>query len=86
MKKQLENQHAYFALKGVQVVAVYIDDKVEVWQKAQYPSAWLSVYAPEIDRQDLYDIKALPTLYLLDTQKWVILKDAQIDKVVSYYE
>ncbi len=86
VKKQLENQHAHFAQKGVQVVAVYIDDEVEAWRKAHYPSAWLSVYAPEIDRQDLYNIKALPTLYLLDTQKWVILKDAQIDKVVSYYE
>ena len=86
VKKQLENQHAYFAQKGVLVVAVYIDDEVEAWRKAHYPSAWLSVYAPEIDRQDLYDIKALPTLYLLDTQKRVVLKDAQIDKVVSYYE
>jgi hypothetical protein len=86
VKKQLENQHAYFAQKGVQVVAVYIDDEVEAWRKAHYPSAWLSVYAPEIDRQDLYDIQALPTLYLLDTQKRVVLKDAQIDKVVSYYE
>lgn len=86
VKKQLENQHAHFAQKGVLVVAVYIDDEVEAWRKAHYPSAWLSVYAPEIDRQDLYDIKALPTLYLLDTQKRVVLKDAQIDKVVSYYE
>ena len=86
MKQQLESQHAHFAQKGVLVVAVYIDDEVEAWQKAHYPSAWLSVYAPEIDRQDLYDIKALPTLYLLDTQKRVVLKDAQIDKVVSYYE
>ena len=86
VKKQLENQHAYFAQKGVLVVAVYIDDEVEAWRKAHYPSAWLSVYTPEIDRQDLYDIKALPTLYLLDTQKRVVLKDAQIDKVVSYYE
>ena len=86
VKKQLENQHAHFAQKGVLVVAVYIDDEVEAWRKAHYPSAWLSVYAPEIDKQDLYDIKALPTLYLLDTQKRVVLKDAQIDKVVSYYE
>lgn len=86
VKKQLENQHAHFVQKGVLVVAVYIDDEVEAWQKAHYPSAWLSIYAPEIDRQDLYDIKALPTLYLLDTQKRVVLKDAQIDKVVSYYE
>ena len=86
VKKQLENQHAHFAQKGVLVVAVYIDDEVEAWRKAHYPSTWLSVYAPEIDKQDLYDIKALPTLYLLDTQKRVVLKDAQIDKVVSYYE
>ena len=84
MKKQLENQHAYFAQKGVQVVAVYIDDEVEAWRKAHYPSTWLSVYAPEIDKQDLYDIKALPSLYLLESQKRVVLKDARVDTVVSY--
>ena len=81
VKQQLESQHAHFAQKGVQVVSVYIDDKVEVWQKAQYPSAWFSVYAPEIDRQDLYDIKALPTLYLLDAEKKVIVKDGMIEQI-----
>ena len=83
VKKQLENQHAYFAQKGVQVVAVYIDNEVEAWRKAYYPSAWLSVYAPEIDKQDLYDIKALPTLYLLDYQKRVVLKDARVEQVIQ---
>ncbi len=80
VKQQLESQHAHFAQKGVQVVAVYIDDEVEAWQKAQYPSAWLSVYAPEIDKQDLYDIKALPTLYLLDVQKRVVVKDGTLKR------
>lgn len=83
VKKQLENQHAHFVQKGVQVVAVYIDDEVEAWRKAYYPSAWLSVYAPEIDKQDLYDIKALPSLYLLDYQKRVVLKDARIEQVIQ---
>ena len=83
VKKQLENQHANFAQKGVQVVAVYIDDEVEAWRKAHYPSTWLSVYAPEIDKQDLYDIKALPTLYLLDYQKRVVLKDARVEQVIQ---
>ena len=68
----------------MQVVAVYIDDEIDAWQKAQYPSAWLSVYAPEIDQQDLYDIKALPTLYLLNTQKRVLLKDVQLEKVINH--
>lgn len=81
VKKQLENQHAYFVQKGVQVIAVYIDDEVELWQKAQYPATWLSVYAPEIDKQDLYDIKALPTLYLLDTQKRVVVKDEIVEQI-----
>ena len=85
VKKQLENQHAYFAQKGVQVVAVYIDDEVEVWHKEQYPSIWLSIYALEIDKQDLYDIKALPTLYLLYTQKRVVLKDARLEQILGKY-
>lgn len=68
----------------MQVVAVYVDNEVEAWQKAQYPSAWLSVYAPEIDQQDLYDIKALPTLYLLNTQLRVLLKDIRLEKVINH--
>ena len=71
----------HFAQKGVLIVAVYIDDEVEACQKAQYPSSWLSVYAPEIDRQDLYDIKALPTLYLLDVQKRVVVKDGRLKRI-----
>ncbi|MBR5574028.1 MAG: DUF5106 domain-containing protein [Paludibacteraceae bacterium] len=84
VKQQLESQHAHFAQKGVQVVAVYIDDEIEAWKSASYPSAWLSVYAPEIDQQDLYDIKALPTLYLLDTQKCVLLKDVRLEDVINH--
>ena len=84
VKQQLESQHAHFAQKGVQVVAVYIEDEVEAWKSASYPSAWLSVYAPEIDQQDLYNIKALPTLYHLDTQKRVLLKDVRLEEVISH--
>ena len=84
VKQQLESQHAHFLQKGVQVVAVYIDDEVEAWRKAQYPSTWISVYAPKIDQQDLYDIKALPTLYILDAQKRVLLKDAQSNEILTY--
>ena len=84
VKQQLESQHAHFAQKGVQVVAVYIDDEIEAWKSASYPSAWLSVYAPEIDQQDLYNIKALPTLYLLDTQKRVLLKDVRLEEVINH--
>ena len=84
VKQQLENQHAYLEQKRVKVVAVYIEDEVEAWQKTQYLSAWLSVYAPEIDKKELYDIKALPTLYLLDANKCVLQKDVRLDKILKY--
>lgn len=86
MRQQLEKNYATFAQKGLQVVAVYIDDEVDVWQKTQYPSAWLSVYAPEIDAKDLYDIKALPTLYLLDAQKQVVVKDGNWGQLIQCFK
>ena len=86
VKQQLESQQKAFAQKGVQVVAVYIDDKVAQWQKVEYPSTWLSVYAPEIDKQDLYDIKALPTLYLLDAQKQVVVKDGNWGQLIHCFK
>jgi hypothetical protein len=84
VKQQLESQQLNFAQRGVQIVAVYIDEEVDAWRKAQYLPSWLSVYAPDIDKQDLYDIKALPTLYLLDSNKKVLLKDAPLHNVVVY--
>ncbi len=43
---------------------------------------------PDIDEHinQLYDIKALPTLYLLDSDKSVILKDTSIEKVIEYLQ
>lgn len=84
VKQQLESQQLNFAQRGVQIVAVYIDEEVDAWRKAQYLPYWLSVYAPDIDKQDLYDIKALPTLYLLDNNKKVLLKDAPLMQIVKF--
>ena len=69
----------------MQVVAVYIDNEVEAWKSASYPPAWLSVYAPEIDQQDLYNIKAQPTLYLLDEHKRVAVKDGSLGHLIHFF-
>jgi thioredoxin-related protein len=84
IKRYLENNNTAFAQIGVQIVAVYIDEEVDAWRKAQYLPYWLSVYAPDIDKQDLYDIKALPTLYLLDRNKKVLLKDAPLMQIMNF--
>ncbi|HBK95202.1 MAG TPA: DUF5106 domain-containing protein, partial [Porphyromonadaceae bacterium] len=38
-----------------------------------------------ITKQKLYDIKAIPTLYLLDKDKKVILKDTSIEAIESFF-
>lgn len=84
VQQHLEKNHISFTRKGVQIVAIYIDENVAEWKRAIYPVSWLSVYAPEIDTQNLYDIKALPTLYLLDAQKKVVQKDVRLEQFMEY--
>ena len=63
----------------LKVVDIYIDEDIEAWkrQKADYPASWINGYDPaQIIRTDLlYNVRALPSLYLLDADKTVLLKD-----------
>ena len=78
----LSKQNALDSL-GVKVFAVYIDDKPELWRSANYPTAWVNGYAPKIDSEELYNIRALPCLYLLDKDKKVISRDASVKEIVK---
>ena len=70
------------------LLSVYPDDDLEEWKKEipRVPSTWLNVYdkGAEILKKGIYDLKAIPTLYLLDSRKYVILKDADFQKVEYY--
>lgn len=72
------------------VVNVYIDEDIAAWRKYQenYPKDWLNGYDPgfTIRREILYDVRAIPSLYVLDSNKRVILKDAPEEKVYSFLE
>ena len=67
------------------VVNVYIDQEIDKWKSfaADYPSEWICGYDHNyIIRTDVtYNVRAIPSLYLLDCQKRVLLKDAPQDKV-----
>ncbi len=65
------------------VLAVYIDQDLSVWEKAVYPDFMINGYdaGQVIQKNELYDLKAIPTMYLLDKNKKVILKDAPIRKI-----
>ena len=76
--------------KRLAVVNVYIDEDVEAWRSYMpvYPEQWYNGYDPDmvIRNELLYDVRAIPSLYLLDRKKNVIFKDAPEQKVFSYLE
>ena len=67
----------------LKVVDIYIDQDIDDWKAkaASYPKNWINGYDPTFTiRQDLiYNVRAIPSLYLLDAEKRVILKDAPED-------
>lgn len=72
------------------VVNVYIDEDIDAWKAYQdfYPAEWYNGYDPTFTiRQDiLYNVRGIPSLYLLDSDKRVILKDAPEERVFSFLD
>ena len=66
------------------VLAVYTEGNEEAWRKAlpDMPECWMVGTDREaVKTGALYDLKAMPSLYLLDGQKTVLLKDAAYEKI-----
>ncbi len=67
------------------VLNIYIDEDIQSWRDYMpiYPEEWYNGFDPDLLLRDntLYNIRAIPSLYLLDAQKRVILKDAPENRV-----
>lgn len=78
---------ARIASGTLKVVDVYIDEDIDAWKahKADYPAHWLCGYDPSfIIRKDrLYSVRAIPSVYLLDAKKTVLLKDATPERLLQ---
>ena len=63
----------------LKVLSIYPDEEVDEWRRSLYrlPTRWINAYDADqtITKKNLYDLKAIPTLYLLDSEKRVVLKD-----------
>lgn len=74
--------------KKLQVLALYTDANLEEWNAylPQMPAHWINAYNPasRITEETLYDLRAIPTLYLLDRDKTVILKDPTVAQVEAW--
>lgn len=73
----------------LEVLAMYIDEDLAAWHRNRdkYPSGWIYAHDPEmvLRNNNTYGLRAIPSLYLLDKEKRVILKDAPVDKVISWF-
>ena len=72
---------------NVALLAVYIDGIKEVWEecKNNLPKTWISAMdCTGIKRNELYDLKAIPSLYFLDENHRVVLKDVDFLTLLSY--
>lgn len=80
----------YIAQGRVAVVNVYIDEEVDKWREyaPNYPSNWHSGYDYlfRVRNDELYCVRAIPSLYLLDSDKKVIMKDAPTEKVLNFLD
>lgn len=63
----------------MKILVIYPDEDLKAWREhlPEYPESWINGYdyGCEIDKQRLYDLKAIPSLYLLDADKRVMAKD-----------
>lgn len=70
------------------VLNIYIDEDLEAWRSYMpvYPEEWYNGFDPDfvIRNEILYNVRAIPSLYLLDRDKTVIMKDAPEQKVFDW--
>lgn len=74
----------------VAVMNIYIDEDLPAWRSYvnSYPSDWYNGYDPDlVIRNDrLYHVRAIPSLYLLDREKRILMKDAPTEKVMAFLD
>lgn len=71
----------------LKILAMYIDEEVDLWRKnkEKYPREWIYAYDDKQILRDnnIYGLRAIPSLYLLDKTKKVVLKDANVNQVIA---
>lgn len=68
------------------VINIYPDDDLQAWldHVSEYPDNWICGYDPDqvLNSGTRYWLRAIPSLYLLDEDKRVLLKDAPLVRVL----
>ena len=88
--KQAPAINKEFEAGNLKILSVYPDEDKEEWERhlSDLPKEWINGYDKKlmIKEKNLYDLKAIPTLYLLDKNKKVLLKDAVVGQIEQYLQ
>lgn len=70
------------------LLSVCVEGKTAAWEAARLPEGWLDAYdeGQNLTRQGVYDLKKMPTLYLLDGDKRVLLKDTTVEEIENLFK
>lgn len=64
---------------NIKVLSIYTDMETERWKAhaPDFPKSWIDGYSPDgkIMREELYHLPVIPSIYLLDADKCVLLRD-----------
>lgn len=78
------------AQKQLAVANVYPDEDLGEWIKYSeiYPANWFNGYDHllAVNNTPLYNLRAIPSVYLLDRNKRVLLKDTPTDYLLAYLQ
>ncbi len=79
----------HYTEKGdLKILSVYPDSDPSLWKEyySELPASWTNSFdkGSFIKEKELYDLKAIPTLYLLDGSKTVLLRDASFEEIEEY--
>ncbi|MGL5015151.1 MAG: DUF5106 domain-containing protein [Bacteroidales bacterium] len=83
LKSRIKDENIFADNEIIKVVAIYPDSDLDMWRSTDYPKEWINGYNSTLFDDHIYDLKAMPTLYLLDRDKVVLLKDASFDDVME---
>lgn len=69
--------------QGLSILAICTEPTKNTWTDyiLSLPADWINGYNDKLPTQQLYDLRALPSLYLLDENKKVICKDATFEQI-----
>lgn len=74
----------------LQILAFYTGSDYNAWRKHQknIPTSWISGYDKDgfVSANEDYDLKATPTLYLLNRSKKVLLKDVDDTQIIYWLQ